>query len=218
MSKEITVVIADDHPVFLRGLCQAIEADRSLRIVGEAANSNEALARAVALQPRVLVLDVDMPGQDGFAVARALFVGATNPAIIFLARRDDEAVFNAALNLGVKGYILKDSAITELVEAIKIVAAGRHYFSPALSTYLLRRADGFGGAGLNKPGLSELTPAERRVLRLVAQHKSTKEIAAELFVSHRTIDHHRASICAKLDLHGPNALYKYAVAHQSEIP
>jgi len=213
----IRVVIADDHPVFRQGLRQAIESDRHIQVIGEAADGEAAIALLRALDPDVVVLDIGMPKSNGFAVARAMREGGLRSQSIFLTMYDEEDAFNQAMDMGVKGYILKDSAVTDIVAGIKAVATGEHYISPALSSYLLNRATRASSLRSQKTGLDLLTEAERRILKLIAEQKTSKQIAAELFISPRTVDNHRANICEKLQIHGSNALLKFALEHRSEF-
>ncbi len=194
-----------------------IEADCALKIVAEASEGRTALAAIREHAPEVVVLDIDMPVMDGFAVARALQAEAVRPEIVFLTMHSEEELFQAALDLGTKGYVLKESAVTDIAAAIKTVAAGQPYLSPALSSHLVtRRAliDEFKG---ENPGLANLTPMERRVLRLIADDLSSKEIAAQLFVSPRTIETHRLNISTKLDLRGSLALVRFALTHRAHL-
>jgi DNA-binding NarL/FixJ family response regulator len=129
----------------------------------------------------------------------------------------DERFFNAALDLGVKGYVLKDSAVTEIIGSIKAVAGGKEYVSPALTSFLLNRARRAAALVADQPGIGQLTPTEKNILKLIAEYKTSKEVADELCLSARTVEHHRANICEKLELKGTHALLKFAVAHQSEL-
>lgn len=217
MKAEIRIVIADDHPIFRKGLRQVIEADARLKVVGEADDGEAAIEKLKEAQPEVVVLDVDMPHKDGFEVARVVRDEKLNVEMIFLTMHKDERFFNAALDLGVKGYILKDSAVTEIIGGIKAVAAGQNYISPPLSTYLINRGRRAAALVEQKPRLSDLTPAERRVLKLIGEYKTSKEIADELYVSVRTIEHHRANISTKLELRGSHALLKFALEHKSDL-
>lgn len=216
MSNEITVLIADDHPIFRKGLRQLIETDPGLQIVAEAEDGQQALTQLQACRPQVAVLDVDMPHQDGLAVARAVHEMRLPVSLIFLTMHKNERFFNAALDAGVKGYVLKDSALTEIVSGIRAVAAGHSYITPTLTDYLLnrRRAD---AQHTSRSGAAALTEAERRVLRLVAEYKTSKEIGDELFISVRTVDRHRANIANKLDLKGAHALLQFALEHKTEL-
>ena len=130
---------------------------------------------------------------------------------------DDELRLNEALSLGIRGYVVKDGAVIEVVNCIRAVLAGESYISPALSTHLLdraRRAAAFAG---KQPSLAHLTVTERRVLAHVAGYRTNKEIAASLGVSVRTIENHRANISTKLEIHGSHALLKFAIQHKSEL-
>lgn len=217
MNNEIQIVMADDHPIVRQGLRQTIEADAALKIVAEAGDGKTALSLIVQHQPAVAVLDIDMPEQDGFSVARAVRQQNLGVEIVFLTIHREEELFQAALDLGAKGYVLKDSAVTDIVAAIKSVAAGQPYISPQLSSYLLKRSKSVAELNARKPGLEDLTPTERRILKLIAQDKSSKEIAAELFISHRTVETHRTNISRKLELHGNLALVKFALEHKARL-
>lgn len=214
---QITLVIADDHPVFRHGLRQIIEIESGLKVLGEASDGVEALRMIEEMKPDVAVLDVNMPRMKGFDVARELQRQELPIGIIFLTMHDDESMFNEALNAGAKGYLLKDSATSDIVNSIKVVATGQHYISPAISDYLVNRATSREALTRQTPGLKDLTPTELRVLRLIAQRKTSKEIAEQLFISYSTVENHRHSICQKLDIHSKNGLMMFAVEHRSEL-
>ncbi len=217
MSNVIRILIADDHPIVRHGLRQLIELDPALRIVAEAEDGLQALAAMESHRPEVAILDIDMQGMDGFAVARELRARKSAAAIVFLTMHKDEEMFNEALNLGARGYVLKESTVTDIVACIKAAAAGQHFISPALSTFLLHRTARAQKLREDKPRFATLTPTERRILRLLSENRTSREIADLLFVSVRTIENHRANICTKLDLRGSNALLKFAIEHKSEL-
>jgi DNA-binding NarL/FixJ family response regulator len=217
MDSEIRVVIADDHPVVRRGLRQGIEADPRLKVVGEADDGEAALARIQDLKPAIVVLDVDMPRLDGLAVAREIRKKRLPVEIVFLTIHGEEDLFHAAMDLGSKGYLLKDSALTEIVIALRAVADGEYYVTPSLTAYLLQRRSRSQAFAERQPGLEDLTPTERRILRMVADGKPSKSISNELFIHYRTVENHRTSICQKLGLHGHNALLKFALQHKLEL-
>ncbi|MDQ3711285.1 MAG: response regulator transcription factor, partial [Acidobacteriota bacterium] len=143
MAEQIKVVLADDHPIVRQGLKQMIEADQNLLIVAEAGDGETALELIEKHQPDVAVLDVDMPKMGGFAVVRELRDRKINVKIVFLTMHGEKEVFQAALDLNVQGYVLKDSAVTDIVASIKSVAAGRPFFSSSLSALLLNRRRNF---------------------------------------------------------------------------
>lgn len=148
MQNEITIVMADDHPIFRKGLRQIIEMEQGLKVLGEASDGRAALVMIQEMKPEVAVLDVNMPQMKGFDVAREIQRLELPVGIIFLTMYDDERMFNEALNVGAKGYLLKDSAIIDIVTSIRSVAAGQRYISPAISNYLMNRAA--RGAALDK--------------------------------------------------------------------
>jgi len=217
MTSRISLVIADDHPVVRSGLCRAIERDPGLELVAEAADGRAALAAIEELKPRIAVLDIDMPGLDGFGVAREIQRQRLQVDILFLTMHSGEDLFHAAMDLGAKGYILKDSALAEIVTGVRAVAVGQHFVTPSLTSLLVQRRSGASALAARKPGLSDLTLTERRVLQMVADSKSSKEIGAELFIHYRTVENHRTAICQKLGLSGPNALLKFALTHRTEL-
>ena len=215
---EIRIVVADDHPIVRQGLRQTIEGERGLKVVAEATDGLMAVEQIRSLKPQVAVLDIDMPLLDGFGVVRALRAERIDVDVIFLTIHRDEDFFNEAINLGARGYVLKDSALTDIVTCVKLVASGQHYVSPTLTSLLLNRQRRATSLGQGKPELKDLSPTELRVLKLIAEYKTSREISEELFISHRTVETHRTNISNKLNLHGSHALMRFALAHKSELP
>lgn len=217
MDREIKIILADDHPIVRQGLKQIIEFDKNLTVVAEAGDGKNALDLIVAHSPNVAVLDIDMPELDGFSVVRALQIKSAQIGIVFLTMHSEEEIFQEAMDLGVKGYVLKESAVSDIVAAIKSVANGGSFLSPSLSMFLLNRRHRTSQLEAEKPGLHLLTTTERRILKMIAGDKTSKEIADELFISYRTVETHRTNISRKLDLQGSLALIKFAVTHKSEL-
>ncbi len=217
MKKQINVLIADDHPIFRSGLRLMIERDALLKVVGEAEDGESALACIREFQPDVAVLDMDMPPPDGLAVARQVQKERLPVQTIFLTIHNEEELLNAALDAGVKGFIVKDGAANELTACIKAVAAGKNFISPTLSGYLLKRRSKPDTPIAEAWALNDLTAAEHHVLFLVSESMTNKEIAEKMFISVRTVEHHRSNICSKLELTGKNALLSFALTHKSEL-
>lgn len=215
MRKEIRIVMADDHPIVRQGLRRVIERDAGIAVLAEADDGQAALTLIRQHAPEVAVLDIDMPQLDGFGVVRALQRERCPTHIIFLTMHHEEEILHAALDLGVKGYVLKESAVSDIVNSIKTVALGRPYLSPSLSDVLMRMRQ--RPTATPQAPLQTLTPTERRVLQLIAREQSTRDIAAQLFISPRTVDTHRANICKKLELHGNMALVKFALTHKTTL-
>lgn len=211
MDNEISILIADDHPIFRRGLRMVVESEAAFKVIGEADDGRAAMQMIEESEPDIAILDVDMPLVDGLAVARTIQEKNLPTQAIFLTMHRDEAIFNAAIDADVKGFVIKDSTATDVIICIKTVMKGRRFFSSILSEFLLNRSE------KPKSMLDGLTVSERRILRLIAGGKTTKEISDELFVSPRTIEHHRAHICSKLDLTGKNALLTYALSNRDRI-
>lgn len=216
MSK-IKILVADDHPIVRRGLAQMLEADPRITVLAEAENGENALRLAEERRPDILLLDINLPGMDGFDVAVEIARKKLPVRIIFLTMHEEEEIFNEAMDLGASGYLIKESAIDDIIDAVKRVAAGHIYISSAITSHLInrrRRAANLAGAS---PGLATLTAAERRILKLIAEQLTSKEIADQLCINYRTVENHRTNICRKLDVHGNNALLRFAVRHKSEL-
>lgn len=217
MQTEIGVLIADDHPIFRKGLLSVIATDPRLKIVAEAEDGEMALEQIQTLRPDVAILDLEMPNKGGLEVMQTIQEKKLPVVVIFLTAHRDERFFNAAMDRGAKGYVLKDSAVNDIVASIRAVASGQHFISPEISSYLLNRRTRQERLREQTPGLASLTRTERQVLRLIAANKTSKEIAGELFISPRTVDKHRANISEKLELHGSHALLSFALKHESEL-
>jgi DNA-binding NarL/FixJ family response regulator len=223
VSTEIRVVIADDHPVFRQGLLKVLEPNPDIRIVAEASDGAAALTVIREARPHVAVLDVRMPRLTGLDVAEQVANERLRTAVMLLTMYAEPATFERAMTLGVKGYVVKDAAVMEIVDAISAVAAGRTYISPALSEHLVgrafpaRRRLPVAGPDASNSAVSALSHRERQILRLIAESLTSKEIADALGLNYRTVENQRAAISQKLGLQGSHALVKFAFAHKSEL-
>lgn len=217
MIPPLTILIADDHPLFRQGLRQAIECDPGLRIVQEAGNGRATLQFLRELSPDICILDIQMPELDGLAVVRQMRADQMRTEVIVLTMHNEPELLNAAIDLGVKGYVLKESAVNDILTCIRRVIAGRRYISAELSDFLLTRRASADALRAANPGLNRLTPSEARILKLIASDRTSKEIADELGLSPRTVENHRTNICAKLEVHGVHALVKFAYGNKSRL-
>jgi len=214
-ANKLRIVIADDHPVFRHGLRNIIESERNFSVIGEAGDGEHALELINKLQPTIAILDISMPKLDGLMLARQLVAQEPPVGVIFVTMYREQKLFTQALDVGVKGYVLKDSAAIDIISCIKAVAAGENYVSPELTTFLVNRVRESDTSGASQSDLESLTTTELRVLALIADYKTSKEIANHLFISPRTVDTHRNNICQKLNIHGSHALMKFALVNKN---
>jgi DNA-binding NarL/FixJ family response regulator len=214
LADKIKITIADDHHIFRKGITSVVAEDDNFEILGESAAGDEALKLIEELKPDIAILDIDMPGLSGLDVARKLKGSSSNTKIVILTIHKDKEYFDEALELDIKAYVLKESIANDLIECLKQVAAGEYYISPSISGYLVQKNR---EAGRTENELSKLTTAELKVLKLIAQNKTSAQIAETLFNSIRTIENHRNNICHKLGLKGPHALLLLAIKYKSKL-
>lgn len=209
--KQIRILLADDHNVMRRGLRLLLEGQPEFTVVAEASDGRQALEQAEATTPDVVVLDIAMPNLSGIEAAHRIASMLPKTAIVILSMHADEGYVLRALKAGAKGYLLKDSAEGDLIEAIKTVSQGKTFFSPEISKMLVDdyvreiRSRGF------EDSYELLTSREREILQLLAEGKSNKEIATSLGLSLYTIETHRRNLQDKLNLHSFPELVLYAV-------
>jgi DNA-binding NarL/FixJ family response regulator len=213
----ITIVIADDHPIVRKGLRETLEEESNFVVLAEVDNGQKAIEAVEKFNPKVTILDIDMPVMNGFDVARVICEKKFPTEIIFMTMHRDEDLFNEAIDLGAKGFVLKDSALTDIIECVKAVAASQHYTSHALTSFLINRSRRAIGLSEKQPSINDLTQTERRILKLIAENLTTKEIGEQLFISPRTVEKHRENICQKLNLQGSHSLLKFALQHKSQL-
>jgi DNA-binding NarL/FixJ family response regulator len=214
-SEKIKIIVADDHPIFRSGLIATIGNFPEYNIIGESENGKDALELIRTLKPGIAILDINMPEMNGLEVTKAVNKEKLETKIIILTMYKDEDYFNEAINLNVAAYILKDSATNEIIRCLEEVTGGEYYFSPEVLNYLVKRKNKKSSLEKENPGLKDLTFAEKQVLKKVAENKTSKEIADELFISPRTVQNHRNNICAKLKLKGYNKLLQFAIYNQN---
>jgi two-component system response regulator NreC len=209
--KPIRILLADDHTVMRRGIRLLLESQPEFSVVAEASDGRQAVQQAEETQPDVAVVDIAMPNLSGIEAAQRIVTALPNTAIVILSMHSDEGYVLRALKAGAKGYLLKDSAEGDLIEAIKAVHQGKTFFSPEISKMLVEdyvREIRTRGA---EDSYDLLTPREREILQLLAERKSNKEIALALNLSPYTIETHRRNLQEKLNLHSLAELILYAV-------
>ncbi len=210
----IRVLVVDDQELFRRGLTMLLAAEPGVEVVGEAGDGLEGTALAASVAPDVVLLDIRMPKRSGIEACLAIKEAVPSAKIIILTVSDEEADLYEAVKSGASGYLLKDSSIDEVAQAIRVVADGQSLISPSMAVKLIdefkqmSRPDRDHVAGLR------LTERELEVLRLVAAGQTNRAIAAELVLSERTVDRHVSNIFAKLDVSSRAAATAYAYKHQ----
>jgi DNA-binding NarL/FixJ family response regulator len=195
MSETISVLVADDHPVFRQGLKTLLEGVPDIELIGEAADGDEAVAKALELKPDVVLMDVRMPGMNGIDATRKIVAADTGIGILVLTMfEDDDSVF-AAMRAGARGYLLKGSEQEEVMRAIRSIASGEAIFGPAIA----RRLIGYFSSASTE-AFPELTAREREVLELIAQGRNNQAIAGELVLSLKTVRNHVSNVFNKLQV------------------
>ena len=200
MTEPITVLLVDDHHLVRRGFRRMLEDDPAIRVVGEAANGDEAITLVAELKPDVIVMDSAMPGTGGLAATRAILARTPDAAILMLSMHSEETLVHQALEAGARGYVLKNAVDLDLAAAIKRVIAGELVLDPAVA----RRQTPIGER-------NRLTPRELEVLQLICNGLSNRDIAARLGLSVNTIAVHRANIMNTLGVHKTAELVVYAL-------
>lgn len=207
----LRLLIGDDHTLVRQGLRKILEAQPSWTVIAEVGDGRSAIQQCAALAPDVAILDIGMPVLNGIEAARQIVRCSPGVRVLMLSMYSDEAYVTRAVEAGVAGYVLKDSAGHELITAVDVVAAGQAFFSPAIARYM---ADDFvrrlGGRRVTDR-FETLSPREREIFQLLAEGRTNKEAAALLDISPATIETHRARILEKLDVHNAAELVLYAV-------
>lgn len=204
------VFIADDHPIFRKGLVETIQQEDGFEVIAEAGDGIEAFGIIREKKPHIAVLDISMPGMNGLEIVQKIKEENLNVKCIIITMHKDKELLNKALEAGVKAYLLKEDSAYDLMIALKFVMDGRRFISPKISEKLIEIDE-------IKKSISQLTSSEKRIISLIAEKKTSKEIAEKLYVSARTVDTHRTNICSKLNVHGVNALVLFAIENKSML-
>jgi len=213
--KRLRILVADDHELVRRGIQELLRARGGWKVVAEAVNGREAVEKASELKPDVAILDISMPDLDGLQATRQIRETAPRTSVVVLTMHESDQMVRRILDAGALGYVLKSDLAKHLVKAVKNVSAGKLFLTPRVSDIVLK---GFLKTG-NQPGPTENsrprpTPREVEIIRLLAEGKANKEIAAELGITTRTVETHRARIMLKLGLHSLTELIHYAIRHE----
>ena len=206
MIGKLRIVVADDHTLVRAGLVTLMSRMQDVEVAGEAADGRAALKLVKELQPDIAILDISMPQLNGLDTAEKIKEASPKTKVIILSMHANEEYVAQALKAGAAGYLLKDAATTELDMAIKVVAQGQFYLSPSISRQVVDNLLHGGPSGLDV-----LSPRQREILQLIAEGKSTRDIAETLHLSVKTIETHRAQLMERLDIHDVAGLIKYAL-------
>lgn len=210
-------MIADDHPIFRRGLVDLIENDGSFDIVGEAETGEKAIHLIKKLKPEIAIIDLSMPDKSGLDVVKEIRTASLPVEFIILTIYKDEEYIDKAIELDVRGYILKDNTENDLLTSMKSVVCGEYFMSHLISKHLVNRKRNMEEFEADIPFIKNLTKTERKVLKLTSQNKSCKETAGEMNISPKTVQNHRNNISHKLNLKGRNSLLLFAVENKSNL-
>ena len=211
MTARIRVLVADDHTIVRQGIVGILKSSEDVEVVGEAADGAEAVEKATKLKPDVVVLDVSMPHLTGLEAARRIREALPATRVLVLTMHDDEEYVLKMVRAGASGYLLKDSAGSELIAGIRALKAGKAYFGPHASRALAEAYQ--SGGSLPDDPFERLTDREREIFQLVVEGKTNAQIADLLFISPKTVDNHRTRMMEKLGIHGTAELVRFAAKH-----
>jgi DNA-binding NarL/FixJ family response regulator len=207
------IMIADDHEVVRKGLISLLQAQPDWQVCGEAADGREAVEKAQQLKPDVVILDIGMPSLNGLEATRQILKVNPQARVLILTLHDSDQVVREVLNAGARGFLLKSDAARDLVAAVEALRRDKTYFTSKVATMVLEGylKGGTPGTPITSTGRNRLTPREREIVQLLAEGKSTKEVAVALGLSVKTAETHRSNIMRKLQLHSVSDLVLYAV-------
>lgn len=210
------ILIADDHPILRSGIIYIIKTKLVFATILEAENGKDALELILKKKPDLAILDIDMPHLKGVEVCRRAIQSGSKTKLVILTMHKDEDIFNEAMDLDISGYLLKDYAVSEIVDCVKQVLAGEKFVSPEVEKFLVARDRKKSKLSSISDLINTLTVTEFKILQLIAKGKTSSQIATLHFISVRTVDNHRTNICKKLNLKGNNALLMF-VATNSQV-
>ena len=211
------VIIVDDHPIVCKGLINLVKEDPAFSVVGSCGDGAEVIPLIKETIPDIIVLDISLPNLSGLEIVREMKNQKLSGKVIILTMFKEESYFDEAMNLGVKGYLLKENALLELTNCMHRVSDGNHYVCPELSDYLIDRHDKINSFQFANPEIDLLSESEKKILKYISENLTSKEIAEKLFISVRTVQNHRNNICSKLDLHGYHKLLQFALENKNHL-
>lgn len=214
MIEAIKILIADDHPIVRKGIRDILNDRQGIEVVHESGDGEDALEYLRQHRVDIAIIDMSMPKKNGLEIVVAALKEKIPVDFIVMTIYKDELMFNRAMDAEVRGYVLKENAVTEILECVRAVKEGKRYVSPSLTDFLLRRSRQPESLPHAHHDLSHLTPMERKVCLLLAELKTNKEIAEALSISMKTVINHRDNICKKLGLHGAHALLKFVLENK----
>lgn len=214
MKDNVKILIADDHPLMLQGLKMVLNEEEWCSDCDQAKDGEEAYKKIISNNYDVAVLDVEMPKMSGLEIARKISDEKNETKVIFLTMYKDEDLFDEAMDSGAQGFVLKENAVDDIINCISEVLEGKYYISPLISGYLVKHLNKKNNLEKLVPSISDLTVSERRILKLISQNKTSKEIAEILSISSKTVENHRNNISKKLNLQGSHSLLKFAITNK----
>lgn len=217
MNNKIRIIIADDHPLFRMGVKSLLISNPNYYLLGEAENGENAINLINNNSCDIIILDIDMPNKNGIEVAEYIRSNSIDTRIVFLTSHSDLQLFNRAMDLNVKGFLFKESALEELNQCIQVVNNGEKYISPVCQSFLDENNEELIKLKNFQEMVKLLTPTELKILKYVANHFTTKSIAEALHNSYKTIENHRFNICQKLNIKGTNNLLSFAMDNKEYI-
>ncbi len=208
---KIRVLLTDDHTLFRQGVRTLLAAEPDIEVAGEAVNAADAVALANEIRPDLVLMDIGMQGLSSFEATRQIRKDHPETRVVFLSMYDDEDYLAECVDMGANGYVLKDSPAEQLVSAIREVHRGGSYLSPRLLTRLVDDFRAQGAGAVRQPRFGTLTKREREILKMLAEGRSVKEIAAGFALSVKTVEAHKFNLMRKLDIHNKAQLVQYAI-------